>query len=93
MLHNKIVSKPEVASCMAQYINEQVENKNNIEVNLAKARHANFQLHFVGYNFIVSATSSTTQVRMTQPCTQRQISASMMSHNLHQEMFPVSKAF
>ena len=28
VLHNKIVSKPEVASGMDQYINKQVENKN-----------------------------------------------------------------
>ena len=65
VLHNKIVFKPEVASCMEQYLSKQEENYNYIDVNLDEACRANFQLHFVGYNFVVSATSSSTKVRMT----------------------------
>ena len=95
MLHNKIVSQPEVASGMDQHISEQVENKNYIKVNRDEACCANFQLHFVGYNFVVSATSSSTKVRMTTDLSmrQRQVSASMTSHYLQQEMLPTSRYF
>ena len=65
MLHNKIVSQPEVASGMDQHISEQVENKNYIQIDLDEARCGKVQLHFVGYNFVVSTTSSSTKVRMT----------------------------
>ena len=43
---------------------EQINNGNYVEINIEDARKEN-QLHFVGYNFVVSATSSSTKVRMT----------------------------
>ena len=50
---------------MDQYIHEQVENGNYVEFNSSEAPLGNHQLHFVGYNYVVSATSSSTKVRMT----------------------------
>ena len=43
---------------------EQIDNGNYVEIAIKDARKDN-QLHFVGYNFVVSATSSSTKVRMT----------------------------
>ena len=63
-LHNKISDKPEIVSEIDKYIQEQVDNGNYVEINIEDARKEN-QLHFVGYNFVVSATSSSTKVRMT----------------------------
>ena len=65
VLHNKIVSKPEATTETDLYINEQVENKNYMKINPEEARLNNHQLHFVGYNLVVSSTSSFTKVRMT----------------------------
>ena len=48
MLHNKIVSKPEVATEMDLYINEKVVKKNSVKFNPKEARLNNHQLHFVG---------------------------------------------
>ena len=62
-LHNKISDKPEIASKKDKYIQEQI-NGNYIKINVKEARKEN-QLHFVGYNFVVSATSSSTKVRRT----------------------------
>ena len=64
-LHNKMFNKSEIASEMDLYIKEQVDNENYVHINLDKACQDNHQLHFVGYNFIVSSTSSSTKVRMT----------------------------
>ena len=50
---------------MDQYIHEQVENSNYVEINPSEARLNNYQIHFVGYNYVVSSTSSSTKVRMT----------------------------
>ena len=50
---------------MDKYIQEQVYNKNYIEVDPNMARQEGHQVHFVGYNFVVSSTSSSTKVRMT----------------------------
>ena len=50
---------------MDQYIYEQVENGNYEEINPSEAFLNDHQLHFVGYNFVVSCTSSSTKVRMT----------------------------
>ena len=61
-LHNKIVSQPEVASGMDQYISKQVVKENYIQVNLDEALCKKFQLHFVGYNFVVFFTSLSTKV-------------------------------
>ena len=36
-----------------------------VQINLDEARQNNHQMHFVGYNFIVLSTSSSTKVRMT----------------------------
>ena len=47
------------------YIKEHVENKNYIPIYLAEARQENYQLHLVGYNFVVSSTSTYSKVRMT----------------------------
>ena len=63
-LHNKISDKPEIAAEMDKYIQEQIDNENYVKINVEEARKTN-QLHFVGYNFVVSATSSSTKVRMT----------------------------
>ena len=65
MLHNKICSKPDVATVMDQYIQEQMENGNYIKINPSEAHSNSHQLHFVGYNYVFSSTSSSTKVRMT----------------------------
>ena len=70
LLHNKIFPKPDVASEKDQYIYEQVENGNYVEINRSGAC-LNHQLHFVGYNFVVSSTSSSTKVRMTTDSSMR----------------------
>ena len=60
-----MTDKPEVAVEMDKYTLEQVNNVNFVGIDVNKARQNNHQLHFVGYNFVVSATSSSTKVRMT----------------------------
>ena len=70
-LHIKIYPKSDVASGMDQYIHELVENNNYVEINPSEARLNNHQLHFVGYNYVVSSTSSSTKVRMTTSCSMR----------------------
>ena len=42
----------------------QIHNEDYVEVDLVDPRKEH-QLHFVGYNFVVSATSDSTKVRMT----------------------------
>ena len=64
VLNIKIFPKPDVASGMDQYIHEQVENGNYVEINPSEARLNNHQHHFVGYNFVVLSTSSSFKVRM-----------------------------
>ena len=56
---------------MDKYIQEQVYNENYIEVNPYMARQEGHQVHFVGYNFVVSSTSSSTKVRMTTDSSMR----------------------
>ena len=63
MLNNKIFSKPDVAAGMDQHIHKQVENGNYVEIDPSAARLNNHQLHFVGYNFMVSSTSLSIKVR------------------------------
>ena len=63
-LHNKIYPKPEVATEMDKYIHKQVYNGNYKEVDPNIARQEGHQIHFVGYNFVISYTSSSTKVRM-----------------------------
>ena len=63
-LHNKISDKPEIASKIDKYKQEQINNGNYIKINVEEARKEN-QLHFVGYNFVVYTTSSSTKVKMT----------------------------
>ena len=58
-------NKSEIASEMDLYIKEQVDNKNYVQIDLDEAHRDNHQLHFVGYNFIVLSTSSSTKVRRT----------------------------
>ena len=50
---------------MDQYILGEVENGNYVEINPSEARINGHQLHFVGYNYVVSSTSTSTKVRMT----------------------------
>ena len=63
-LHNKIYDKPEISAEIDKYMQEQIYNGNYIEIKVKESRKNN-QLHFVGYNFVVSSTSSSTKVRMT----------------------------
>ena len=93
-LHNKISDKPEIASEIDKYIQEQVQNKNSVEMDIEDARKEN-QLHFLGYNFVVSATSSSTKVRMTTDSSMKtETGLSLMrSPNLPLEMFPASEGF
>ena len=56
---------------MDKYIQEQVYNKNYIEVDPYIASQEGLQVHFVGYNFVVSSTSSSTKVRMTTDSSMR----------------------
>ena len=58
-LHNKISDKPEIASEIDKYNQEQFDNGNYVKIDIEEA------LHFMDYNFVVSATSSSTKVRMT----------------------------
>ena len=69
-LHNKMNDKPEIAAKMDRYIREQVNNCKYVEININEARKNN-RLHFVGYNFVVPATSSSTKVRMTKDSSMR----------------------
>ena len=64
-LHTKMFTKPEVALELDQFVFEQVENGYYVECNPSEACGDKHQLHFVGYNYVVSATSSSTKVRMT----------------------------
>ena len=52
-------------------------------------------MHFVVYNFVVSATSSSTKVRMTTDSSMKtETGLSLMrSPNLPLEMFPASEGF
>ena len=52
---------------MDQYISQQLKNENYVEIDLNEARLNKYQVHFVGYNFVVSlsSTSLSTKVRMT----------------------------
>ena len=69
-LHNKISNKPEITSEIDKYIQEQIDNGKYIKIDVEEARKEN-PLHFVGYNFVVSATNSSTKVRMTTDCSMR----------------------
>ena len=52
-------------------MSEQINNGNYVKIaSINEARKTN-QLHFVGYNFVVSATSSSTKVRMTTDSSMR----------------------
>ena len=54
-----------------KYILEQVNNSIFGEIDVNEARKNNHQLHFVGYIFVVSGTSSSTKVRMTTDSSMR----------------------
>ena len=62
-LHNKIYDKPKIFTEIDKSMLEQIDNRNYIRINVEESRKTN-QLHLVGYNFVVSATSSSTKVRM-----------------------------
>ena len=64
-LHSKISDKPEIVTKIDKYIQEQIDNGNYKKIDVEEARKEN-QLHFVGYNFVVSAACSSTKVRMTR---------------------------
>ena len=82
-LHNKMSDKPDIATEIDKYIQEQINKGNYKKIDIEEARKEN-QLHFVGYNFVVSATSSSTKVRITtdSPWAPSPASASMRSPNL-----------
>ena len=46
---------------MDQYILEQVENGNYVEINPSEGHLKDHQLHFVGYSYVVASTSSSTK--------------------------------
>ena len=60
-----------IAAEIDNYMWEQVNNGNYIEVDIHAARQEGHQLHFVGYNCVVSSTSSSTKVRMTTDSSMR----------------------
>ena len=70
-LHTKIYSKQKIAAGVDQFIFGKVENENYVEINLSEARNSGHQLHFVGYNYVVSSTSTSTKVRMTTDSSMR----------------------
>ena len=49
---------------------EQIDNGNYVKISIKESRKNN-QLHFVGYNFVVSSTSSSTKVRKTTDSSMR----------------------
>ena len=63
-LHAKMSDKPKISTKVDKYIQEQIDNGNYEIIDIEEARKKH-QLHFVGYNFVVSTTSSSTKVRMT----------------------------
>ena len=63
-LYAKMSDKPEIATEIDKYIQEQIENGNYEMIYVEEARKKH-QLHFVGYDFVVSSTSFSTKVRMT----------------------------
>ena len=85
-LHNKMLDKPDIATEIDKYIQEQINNGNYEKIDVEEARKEN-QLHFVGYNFVVSSTSSSTKA----PCPPNLASASTRSPNLPLETFPASE--
>ena len=62
--------KPDIATEIDKYIQEQINNGNYEKIAVEEARKKH-QLHFVGYNFVVSSTSSSTKVRMTTDSSMR----------------------
>jgi len=70
-LHNKISKLPEVAKEFDKYIQEQIDNGNYEEIKDLEEERKSHQLHFVGYNFVVSNTSTSTKVRMTTDSSMR----------------------
>ena len=63
-MHNKKFDKLKIAFKIDRYMQEQIDNGNYVKIDIGEARKEN-QLHFLGYNFLVSATSTSTKVRMT----------------------------
>ena len=55
---------------MDKYMQEQINSGNYVKINIGESKKNN-QLHFVGYNFIVSSSSSSTKVRMTTDSSMR----------------------
>ena len=63
--------KPNIGTMIDKYIHEQINNGNYEKIAVEEARKKH-QLHFVGYNFVVSSTSSSTESglslnKVTQP--------------------------
>jgi len=71
LLHSTVYKQPAVAAEIDEYMEEQVNVDNYIPVDIDKARQEGHQLHFVGYNFVVSSTSLSTKVRMTTDSSMR----------------------
>ena len=60
-----------VATEIDGYIQDQVDRDNYIKIDIHAARREGHQLHFVGYNFVVSSTSLSTKVRLTTDSSMR----------------------
>ena len=56
---------------MDQFIFGEVENGNYVKINPSEARNSGHQLHFLGYNYVVSSASISTKVRMTTDSSMR----------------------
>ena len=69
-LHNRIYNKPDIPKEIDEYIQQQIDNGNYVEINPEDFRNLH-QLHFVAYNFVVSSTSTSTKVRMTTDSSMR----------------------
>ena len=88
-LHNKIADKPEMAADIDKYILEQVTKRNYVEIDIQEAWKNKHQLHFVGYNFVVSATTSFTKVRIktdSSMYTQSSLSLNEVTQPAHRDV-------
>ena len=88
-LHSKVYTQPMVAAEIDDYVEEQVDVDNYIKVDIHTAKQEGHQLHFVGYNFVVSSTSLSTKVRMTTDSSMR----TETGLNQLPDLFPTSEEF
>ena len=81
-LHAKMLDKPKIATEIDKYIQEQINNGNYEMINIEEARKKH-QLHFVGYNFVVSSTSSSFKVRMITDSSMRTETGLSLNEVMH----------